>query len=290
MNEKKRKLIESGVKLFATKGYHQTSIQEIATDAGISKGGFYLYFHSKETFIASAIEHFQKQIFERMEAVGLENIPPRQRLAKQMTVLTEYIFKYKGFIIMHLREDISMGKSADDLIKQTNIRSFHWLKQSIYAIYGEHMKPYLVDSIIQLEGLMHSYFKCIVIDHIDISAERIGSFLMKRLDDIVYGMMRGKEDALITEEMLPYKYEVSLLESELEDVLFHLEAKIDHLYHQGEEVEKLYEVRDELRKEMRKEEPQTIIIQGLLAHFVRIDGLKDECQEIARRLNVELLD
>ncbi|WP_425574658.1 TetR/AcrR family transcriptional regulator, partial [Streptomyces rhizosphaericus] len=38
MNEKKLKLIENGMKLFAKKGYYHTSIQEIASESGVSKG------------------------------------------------------------------------------------------------------------------------------------------------------------------------------------------------------------------------------------------------------------
>ncbi|MTW87604.1 TetR family transcriptional regulator [Virgibacillus dakarensis] len=44
MIEKKLLLIEKGINLLARKGYHTTSIQEIATAAVVSKGAFYLYF------------------------------------------------------------------------------------------------------------------------------------------------------------------------------------------------------------------------------------------------------
>ncbi|MBT2216522.1 TetR/AcrR family transcriptional regulator [Virgibacillus dakarensis] len=43
MNEKLM-LIEKSMNLLARKGYHTTSIQEIATAAVVSKGAFYLYF------------------------------------------------------------------------------------------------------------------------------------------------------------------------------------------------------------------------------------------------------
>lgn len=48
MTEKNTQIIEAGMKLFANKGFSATSVQEIATESGISKGSFYLHFKSKD--------------------------------------------------------------------------------------------------------------------------------------------------------------------------------------------------------------------------------------------------
>jgi AcrR family transcriptional regulator len=55
--EKKALIMETALELFATKGYHGTSISMIAKDAGISKGLIYNYFESKEILLNSIIDH-----------------------------------------------------------------------------------------------------------------------------------------------------------------------------------------------------------------------------------------
>ena len=45
--EKKAKLLNSAYKLYSEKGINNTSIQDIAEDAGVAKGTFYLYFKDK---------------------------------------------------------------------------------------------------------------------------------------------------------------------------------------------------------------------------------------------------
>lgn len=40
MNEKHKLIIDKSVELFAEKGYHATSVQEIAEKCGIAKGSF----------------------------------------------------------------------------------------------------------------------------------------------------------------------------------------------------------------------------------------------------------
>src|SRR5690625_5250239 len=95
MNDKKRMLITSGMKLFATQGYHRTSIQEIATKAGISKGAFYLYFQSKEEFVVKALQFFYFEIKKKMADVNMEELPPQESLAKQINTMMEYIYEHR---------------------------------------------------------------------------------------------------------------------------------------------------------------------------------------------------
>ena len=46
-NDKKMRLLDSAFKLFTENGIKDTSIQDIATEADIGKGTFYLYFKDK---------------------------------------------------------------------------------------------------------------------------------------------------------------------------------------------------------------------------------------------------
>jgi len=49
--DRKAIIMETALSLFANDGYHQTSINKIATTAGISKGLMYNYFDSKEALL-----------------------------------------------------------------------------------------------------------------------------------------------------------------------------------------------------------------------------------------------
>lgn len=48
MNKTKRKIFETSLKLFAEKGYDNTSIEEITATVGVAKGTLYYHFSSKE--------------------------------------------------------------------------------------------------------------------------------------------------------------------------------------------------------------------------------------------------
>src|SRR4030066_37004 len=56
IREEKRNLImETGLALFATEGYHNVSVSDIAREANISKGLIYNYFKSKEELLQSIV-------------------------------------------------------------------------------------------------------------------------------------------------------------------------------------------------------------------------------------------
>jgi len=55
---KRDKLLDQGVHMLLTKGYHGTGIKEILDIVQVPKGSFYNYFSSKEAFAAEAINHY----------------------------------------------------------------------------------------------------------------------------------------------------------------------------------------------------------------------------------------
>ncbi len=49
------RLIEAGIKLFGKRGYYNVNVYDVAKEAGFSVGTFYLYFHTKEEFLAEIV-------------------------------------------------------------------------------------------------------------------------------------------------------------------------------------------------------------------------------------------
>ncbi len=60
---KKNRLLETAFNLFTTRGLADTSVSDIAKEAGVGKGTFYLYFKGKEDIEARIISHRTDQMF-----------------------------------------------------------------------------------------------------------------------------------------------------------------------------------------------------------------------------------
>jgi len=94
--ETRKRILESALLLFREKGFDQTSIDEITSSAGVSKGSFYTYFHTKSDII---IEEFRliDSFYEKKEASILRNPDAASRLLAFTRMQLEYIRKNMGF-------------------------------------------------------------------------------------------------------------------------------------------------------------------------------------------------
>lgn len=61
-------LLDQGVALLMTQGYHGTGLQEIVQSAGVPKGSFYNYFPSKEAFSAAVVKHYLDPFIAQLDS------------------------------------------------------------------------------------------------------------------------------------------------------------------------------------------------------------------------------
>jgi AcrR family transcriptional regulator len=110
IRQKSRENIENiALELFALKGYHATSIAQIAQKAGISKGLLYNYFESKEQLLDSII---MKVYDELMKIVGTNTNLPADKLIEQMIIQT----------IDHLKKNITFWRLYLFLVHQSDVQ------------------------------------------------------------------------------------------------------------------------------------------------------------------------
>ena len=81
--DRRRAVIESALDTFARRGYRETSMEEVARRARISRPGLYLYFASKPDLLRAAVEHALDRDVLLCEAVLADREAPlRKRLQR----------------------------------------------------------------------------------------------------------------------------------------------------------------------------------------------------------------
>jgi TetR/AcrR family fatty acid metabolism transcriptional regulator len=65
-DDKRKRILEAAIKVFARKGYFATRVADVARRAGVADGTIYLYFRSKEEILVSL---FDEVMSEHVEAV-----------------------------------------------------------------------------------------------------------------------------------------------------------------------------------------------------------------------------
>jgi AcrR family transcriptional regulator len=80
-------IIDTAARLFASKGFHGTSMSDLASAAGLTKGAFYHHFENKDALFFAVIQ----SVREKWEhAVGIEVIQSQNALDQVMILLTKH--------------------------------------------------------------------------------------------------------------------------------------------------------------------------------------------------------
>lgn len=70
--QQREKILQAAAACFYRRGYHRATIQDVCEEAGLSKGGLYTYFQSKEDLLAAVVEHsFMEGLDEAIAAAGV---------------------------------------------------------------------------------------------------------------------------------------------------------------------------------------------------------------------------
>ena len=64
-NNKYHLILEAAVKVFARQGFYQSTVAQIAREAGVADGTIYLYFKNKDDILVNFFDYKTKQVFER---------------------------------------------------------------------------------------------------------------------------------------------------------------------------------------------------------------------------------
>ena len=67
-NNKYHLILEAAIKVFARQGFHQSTVAQIAREAGVADGTIYLYFKNKDDILVQFFSYRTKQVFDRFRA------------------------------------------------------------------------------------------------------------------------------------------------------------------------------------------------------------------------------
>jgi AcrR family transcriptional regulator len=91
--ETRSRILESAIKLFSIRGYNKASVDDICTEAGISKGAFYHHFESKQALFRALLDRWLQTIDNAIKASKDKTAP---ETFMQMIEAFPYVFEASG--------------------------------------------------------------------------------------------------------------------------------------------------------------------------------------------------
>jgi AcrR family transcriptional regulator len=107
-DEKLRQILKTSAKIFAEKGFHRTSIRDIARATGMSLAGLYYYFRTKEELLYSIQERCFITLLQKWERGAAPGTDVRSRIC----VFAE---NHLGFFLHNMYEMKVMAREDESL-------------------------------------------------------------------------------------------------------------------------------------------------------------------------------
>lgn len=112
IDARRAEILAAATGIFADKGVERTTMQEIATRAGISAGSIYHYFSDKDALLECALEAQQRQTMERFATAESVHISPLEALVDVgRQVLTEMCGRQQ--VLLHLETMLAGAREPD---------------------------------------------------------------------------------------------------------------------------------------------------------------------------------
>ena len=113
---RRESILKAAQACFASRGYSDTSVNDIATASGLTKGGIYFHFASKDEIRLALLSEFAGQVLTAIQQIKEETQEPEARLRAVLTLLLNKLGEEDG-LLLSVSEAVIRHKSGIDEVR-----------------------------------------------------------------------------------------------------------------------------------------------------------------------------
>lgn len=121
-HETRERILEAAVKVFATKGYHDTKVDDIVSESNTSKGSFYFYFPSKQDIFLALSDTFTNLLESRLTQAIEKEEHGIQQMDSALRVSLGLFSQYRGLAKIALVQAVGLGAVFEERRRAMNDR------------------------------------------------------------------------------------------------------------------------------------------------------------------------
>ena len=148
-------------RLFAHKGYHSTSMREIARELGMNQSSLYHYFKSKEDILFTLMNQAMDSALATMEEICATDLQPHEKLNRILRFYTRYYAGDQERLILLVNEQNSLNIEHRRILVDKERRYVHLFKGIFEELEGHQMTKEIPHSvaIFAFLGMVHYTIK-----------------------------------------------------------------------------------------------------------------------------------
>jgi AcrR family transcriptional regulator len=187
--DRRDQLVRIGARLFAERPFSDVWIEEVAEQAGVSRGLVYHYFPNKRDFYAAIVRHGSADAL-RLTAPD-NSLPPMQRLRASLDHFLEYVESNESAVRSIYRGQHSVDEEVRAVIREGRDAQAHRILQ-----YLEPDSAPSATLMLALEGWMN-FNDSLILDWLEthaISRDKLLDLMTGALAGILVAAYRVDED------------------------------------------------------------------------------------------------
>jgi len=120
--ETRTRILEAAVKVFATKGYHDTKVDDIVSESSTSKGSFYFYFPSKQDIFLALSDTFADLLESKITQAMEKEAHGMQQMDSALRSSLGLFTQYRGLAKIALVQAVGLGAVFEERRRAINNR------------------------------------------------------------------------------------------------------------------------------------------------------------------------
>ncbi len=117
--------------MFERHGFHGVSVKQIVEAAGISKGGFYHHFASKDELLFVIHDIFISYVLEKAKTASIQIYSPTKRLCTIIKDFVSVFDIYKPHLTVFYQESIYLQPEHERIVKKKRTAFKEIIKQTV---------------------------------------------------------------------------------------------------------------------------------------------------------------
>lgn len=178
VEERRTRLLELGLELFAHRPYDEISIDELAAAAGISKGLLYHYFSSKHEFYVACVRVAAAQLLERTEPKT--SLDPVDRLTHGLDAYLDFVQERGRAYVTLFRGGVGADHDVARIVDETR----DTIVRRLVAHLGGEQHPRTRNALRAWVGLTEAAILDWV-EHNDLEREQIVELLVTAMAAVI---------------------------------------------------------------------------------------------------------
>lgn len=103
-DRRQHEVVQVAARVFAERGYHATTMDDLSEATGLASGGLYHYIGSKEQLLFRIFEQLMDPLLEEARAIERADDPPQEQLRRLLRAWMAHIERHRDHMIVFARE------------------------------------------------------------------------------------------------------------------------------------------------------------------------------------------